>query len=291
MAADALVPAEVTREEGELTAPFVWPDMLGSETAPEPAETGGNRPAQPEPAATELALPQGRPGWLDKPAPPPPHVPEPLRPSRALAEPDAPAETPLQAAGDDLAGPAAGLNAAMQRGQAIHTLLQHLPGLPDDRRTAVATGWLMQNFPEAAAYHGAWIAEACAVIAHPDLAGLFGPGSRAEVPIAGYAETETGRHAVSGQIDRLSVTKDGIRIVDFKTDRSIPAGPGDVDPAYITQLALYRRLVAQARGMADGAAHVETALVWTAGPVVMPLSAALLDGALAAIGVLPVRAA
>jgi len=236
---------------------------------------------------TELPLPPGRPGWLDMPAPPPPHVPEPLRPSRALAEPDAPTDTPAQTVGDSLAGPAAGLNAAMQRGQAIHTLLQHLPGVPDDQRAAAASGWLMQHFPEASARHGEWIDEACAVIAHPDLAGLFRSGSRAEVPIAGYAETETGRHAVSGQIDRLLFTADGARIVDFKTDRTIPASPDDVDPAYITQLALYRRLVAQASGMAK----VEAALVWTAGPVIMPLAPAILDDALAAIGVLPTKAA
>jgi ATP-dependent helicase/nuclease subunit A len=287
MAADALVPDDSEREDGELTAPFVWPDMLEGETQPA-READGTVLAEGE-ATGEGVLPlaPGRPAWLDEPAPQPPHAPEPLRPSRALAEPDPAGEPLLQAAADSLAGPAAGLAAAMQRGQAIHTLLQHLPGMPAADRNSAAEAWLIQNFPEAAAHHGAWIAEACSVIDHPDLADLFGHGSRAEVPIAGYAETEAGQHAVSGQIDRLAIAGSRVQIADFKTDRAIPAGSDAVDPAYLTQLALYRRLVMQA----SGASSAEAMLVWTSGPVIMKLPEALLEDALSAIGVLPMAAA
>ncbi|HSM42486.1 MAG TPA: UvrD-helicase domain-containing protein, partial [Afifellaceae bacterium] len=284
LARHALVPDSAVGDDDELTAPFVWPDMLDGPDRPPLAGPKVEAPAQ---DGAIIDREKHFPDWLDRPAEPPPHVPEPLRPSRALAEPDTPTEPVLQAAAGALAGPAGGLSAPMLRGRAIHTLLQHLPGVPGPQRQRLAERWLMQNFPLAGTDHAAWIAEALAVIDHPELADVFGPGTRAEVPVAGYAETAGGRYAVSGQIDRLLITAERAAIVDFKTDRIVPAEPGAVEPAYVTQLALYRRLVSEATGRVD----VDVALVWTAGPAVMRLPADMLDRALSAIGVLPVPAA
>ena len=68
-------------------------------------------------------------------------------------------------------------------------------------------------------------------MAHPDLAPLFGPDSRAEVPLTGVI----GDAVVGGLVDRLVVLPDRVLIADFKTNRP-PAGPrrghaGHVPPA------------------------------------------------------------
>ncbi len=99
---------------------------------------------------------------------------------------------------------------------------------------------------------------------------FFGPESRAEVAIVGELATEGGRYAVSGRIDRLAHDGAGWHLVDFKTDRAVPATPAEADPAYILQLALYRRLLME---MEPGA-PVSATLVFTAGkdgPNVMPI--------------------
>ena len=85
--------------------------------------------------------------------------------------------------------------------------------------------------------------EAEAVLAHPELASLFAGESRAEVAIVGNVATTKGEYAVSGRIDRLLRDQAGWHLVDFKTDRSLPASLAEIDPAYVLQLALYRRLL------------------------------------------------
>ena len=71
----------------------------------------------------------------------------------------------------------------------------------------------------------------------PELAGLFGPGSRGEVPLAGILR-RPGRAdlAYSGRLDRMLATDEAILIVDFKLGPA-PARPS---PAHVTQLAVYR---------------------------------------------------
>ncbi len=290
LAAGALLPETVEHDDdGELTAPFVWPDMLDRDgdrdsrrrPAAEPgARADSGEPAPQRPLASELPV------WLTRPAAPPPLVPAPLRPSRALAEPDLPADVAVAAAAEEALG-GADLGAAVQRGQAIHALLQYLPDLPASHRLEAARRWLMHHYPQAVTRHADWLDEAMAVLDHADLAGLFGRGSRAEVPVAGYVETTTGRHAVSGQIDRLIIDGRAARIVDFKTDRRIPKDSADIPAAYVTQMALYHRLV----GNVPGLTAVTAVLAWTAGPRAIELTEIDLESALEAIGVLPATAA
>ena len=74
-----------------------------------------------------------------------------------------------------------------RRGQLMHALLQHLPALPADgaaRRRRVR--FLDRPGHGLPGGEAARIAdEVLAVLAHPDLAPLFGPDSRAEVPLTG----------------------------------------------------------------------------------------------------------
>jgi len=106
---------------------------------------------------------------------------------------------------------------------------------------------------------------------------LFVSGSRAEVPIVGTLFSGSETVTVSGQVDRLSVTKNQVLIADFKTNRVPARRIEEVPAAYVEQLAAYRAVLQ--RLYPDR--PVRAALIWTEGPDLMELSAALLDRALA----------
>jgi ATP-dependent helicase/nuclease subunit A len=256
--------AERDPETGELAACHVWPPQLRAPRAPEGVEA----------ATAEAAA--SVPAWLTEPAPTPPPAPEPLRPSRALADPDP--RTDFGGAQEELS--LAGRGEALIRGRALHRLLQILPNLPAETRQAAAERMLLSEVPDGDVAQEIW-REAEAVMADPALAQLFGPESRAEVAIVGRVATERGEYAVSGQIDRLVRGPDGWSLLDFKTSRLVPETLEESEPAYVLQLALYRRLLMEM----DPGADVAATLVWTAGPKIMPIPAAALEKALAGLGI------
>jgi ATP-dependent helicase/nuclease subunit A len=199
--------------------------------------------------AVEVPLPLE--GWAYEMAKPERSPSRPLSPSKP--EDEAAVISPLL--GDD--------TSRFQRGLAIHRLLQTLPELPPEKRRVLGLGWLSPALsPDV-------VDEALAVINHPDTAPIFGLGSRAEVPIVGLV----GNRAISGQIDRLLVTDEAIWLADYKTNRPPPAKVELVAPAYLRQLATYRAILA--RIYPDRPIHA--VLIWTFGPVVMPIPTALLD--------------
>jgi ATP-dependent helicase/nuclease subunit A len=265
--ADALVAPETERdpESGELAAPYVWPQPCRPPLEAKPGgPNAGVRPAQ-------------VPDWLFQPAPSPLRPPEPLRPSRALAEPD-PRVRDADPAHDLQREPA---REALLRGSLVHRLLQTLPGLSGPEARAQADRLLARELGGATRLADEIRAEAEAVLGAPDLAMFFGPESRAEVPIVGRLARAGGDYAVSGQIDRLLRTDRGWRILDFKTNRTVPDGLDEVPPDYLLQLALYRRLLLD---LQPGSA-VDAAIVWTAGPKLMPIPAASMERALAKLGI------
>ena len=81
---------------------------------------------------------------------------------------------------------------------------------------------------------------------------------------------------VVGRIDRLVVNPAEVLILDFKTNRPPPVTIEHADPGYIRQLALYRRAMAQL--YPDKA--IRAALLWTEGPRLMELPAAVMEAAL-----------
>jgi ATP-dependent helicase/nuclease subunit A len=261
--AQSLVPESAPRdpETGELAAPYHWPEAARAGVEVPPAA------AEPVPEAAAL------PNWLHRPAPSPAPAPQPLRPSRALAEPDPRLDGGTGAAAPLVAG------AALLRGRAVHRLLQLLPTVSEPERVFAAERELAGLLVDPAARADVF-AEAEAVLAHPELAQAFGRESRAEVAIAGRVATKRGEYAVSGQIDRLVRTAEGWHIIDFKTDRTVPAHAGQVAPAAVLQLALYRKLLEE---MQPGA--VRATLVFTAGPKLMPQPVALMEQALAKLGI------
>jgi ATP-dependent helicase/nuclease subunit A len=158
-----------------------------------------------------------------------------------------------------------------RRGRLIHRLLQSLPDLPADRRPAAAAGFLDSQAGDLAPAARVEIAvETLRVLADPAFAALFGPGSRAEVPIVG--ELGPGL-AISGQIDRLLVGEREVLIVDFKTNRPPPRSAGETAEPYLRQMAAYR----SALGKIYQGKSIRCALLWTETPRLMELPEGLLS--------------
>ncbi|RHW17261.1 double-strand break repair helicase AddA [Sphingomonas gilva] len=217
---------------------------------PEPPVKPRARPAS---APTEPFAP---PAWLRTPAPVEARPPRPLAPS-ALGEDDVATPPP---------GPA--MRAAAERGRALHALFERLPALPPDRRAAAAQAWLAQRGFDAAEA-GAIAATALGIIADPAHTAIFAPAALAEAPLTAVLADGT---VVSGVVDRLVVTPDAVRIVDFKTGRA-PAAFEEVPTYHLRQMAAY----AAALRIIFPGRSVSASLLYTAGPALFDLAPELLE--------------
>lgn len=259
---DGLKPTlkEATDAKGRL----VW-RIEGAQTASPKARTPSEAPAD-----ADAPLPE----WIARPAPDEPARTLLLAPSGiAGLETGAPG-----LAEQDVSSPLTlGEPTRFLRGALVHTLLEQLPELPEAQWDRAATAF-------AEARGGALdpdlrreiVDETLAILRHPDFAGLFRPASRAEVPVVAHLPDPDGTGAaieVSGQIDRLVVQDDAVLIVDYKTNRPPPTQAQDVAPAYLAQLAAYRAAI----GQLFPGRPVRCALLWTAGPRLMPIPDALLQ--------------
>jgi ATP-dependent helicase/nuclease subunit A len=156
------------------------------------------------------------------------------------------------------------------RGKLIHALLQHLPDLPQADRVAAARAWLdCPGNGLAAGEADALTAETLAIIDHPELAPLFGPDSRAEVPLTGLVAGAV----VGGLVDRLAVLADRVLVADFKTNRRPPERIEDTPVLYLRQMAAYRAVLREIFPDRD----IVCALVWTQAARVVILPDALLE--------------
>ncbi len=159
--------------------------------------------------------------------------------------------------------------ASLSRGQILHALLQHLPDLPEPDRIIAARRYL--NEPAHGLSEAARAALACdvaAVLGHPDLASLFGPGSRAEAPFAGVV----GGVEINGVIDRLVVGPERILFADYKTDRAPPNTAKHVPVPYLRQLAAYAAVLETIYPRRT----IMALLIWTSSAQVMLVPASLL---------------
>jgi ATP-dependent helicase/nuclease subunit A len=214
------------------------------------------------PAATpaEIALP----AWLDAPIPDVPDPPRPLTPSRP-SEPDPATLSPL---GEDQGW-------RYQRGRVIHHLLEMLPQLPRDARLAAAQGFVARRSSAVpAAERDALARDVAAVLDVPDFAAIFGPDSRAEVPVVATRRGPDGRtEVVSGQIDRLVVLPGEVWVVDFKSNRPAPMQVTHVSQQYVRQLRAYRSALASLYGDRK----IRCFLLWTEGPRLMEIPEDMLN--------------
>ena len=180
---------------------------------------------------------------------------------------------------DDAASPLARVGGLgrFRRGSLIHRLLQLLPDIPQVTRRDAAVRLLARE-PDLTGDQRAEMVEAAIGVLDDDrFAAVFGPGSRPEVAVAGQAKALPSGMAVGGRLDRLVVEQDRVLVVDFKTNRPSPARIEDADPAYITQMAAYAAVLAEA--FPDH--RIEAALVWTDGPKLMAVPENMLTAALA----------
>jgi ATP-dependent helicase/nuclease subunit A len=210
------------------------------------ADVGTAEPQAAQGHRAQLPESYGLPPWARAPAPAEALGGPPLYPSRLAEDEDE----------EEVAAPspllAAGRGAARTRGDVTHALFQLLPALDPAARATAAAAY--------ARAHGAGAdvaQEVLGVIQDPRFADVFGPGSLAEVAVAG---TLPDGRALSGRIDRLLVEPGRVTIVDFKTGR--PPGDSGPAPLYKRQMAAYAALVSQ---LYPGRA-VRCVLLYTQGP-------------------------
>ena len=156
--------------------------------------------------------------------------------------------------------------------------MQSLPDIPEAARKAAIEHYLKSAATDFTPAEQAEMAQRVLVILNDLIfADLFAPGSRAEVPIVGrIARAGAPALGVSGQVDRLAVSRHTVLIADYKTDRAMPSRLADVPQPYTGQLALYRAVLAR---IYPGKT-IRTALIFTEGPVVIEVPNAALDAAL-----------
>ncbi|KAB2941848.1 double-strand break repair helicase AddA [Hyphomicrobium sp.] len=227
------------------------------------------------------------PAWATNPAPREAALSIPLAPSRleAYAPDDAGEPLPSQPSyrrpaeeEPPVPPPAARISDhRFLRGTLTHALLQHLPTLPASGWENAAAGFLETRGNALSPSVRCSIAkETLAILTAPEFAALFGPQSRAEVPIVALIPNPQRKGPplkLIGQLDRLVDLGDEVLIVDYKTNRPPPTKVEQVAPAYLFQLAAYRMAL---REIYAGR-RVRTALLWTDGPRIMTIPDALLD--------------
>ena len=218
-----------------------------------------------KPVGRDLAASSALPEWFG----------QPLAEELRLAQPLAPSQPqdaelgPVPFAASPLAArEAAGLR--LKRGQMLHTLLQHLPALPREARAEAARAFLARPGALVTPGQAEMLAEeVVGILDNESLAPLFGPQSRAEVPLTGVV----GNSIVGGLVDRLAVLADRVLVADYKTNREPPVRIEETPVLYLRQMAAYRAVL---RGVFPKRA-VACALIWTQAGRVAWLPDALLD--------------
>ena len=229
-------------------------------------ETGDWSGAATAPATVPRARAAALPDWARRAPPAPAEAPRPVSPSGLGGAKALPGEEGAES------------EAALARGSHIHRLLEHLPAYADVPPIEVARDLLLEADPPAAeADLEGLLAEAQAILRDPTLGALFGRGTLAEVTLSAEVEIAGRRVPVLGAVDRLVVEEGRVLAVDFKTNRAIPARPEEVPSGILRQLGAYAAALVE---IYPGR-RVETAVLWTRGPWLMPLPAALTAEALA----------
>jgi len=242
-------------------------------------------PTAPKHAITAEAEQMAPPPWTQRTAPREPTLAIPLAPSRLeVYTPDEegeplPEQPSPRVRDEPPALPPAALagDGRFLRGTLTHALLQYLPEVHTSRWELAAHVFLELRGKALSPRVREGIAkETLAILEAPEFADLFGPLSRAEVPIVARLPNPKGSGPpvkLVGQIDRLVERGDEVLIVDYKTNRPPPQTVERVAPAYLFQLAAYRLALADVYP----GRHLKAALLWTDGPRIMHVPNALLD--------------
>ncbi|WP_375648843.1 double-strand break repair helicase AddA [Bartonella sp. OT172YNZD] len=187
------------------------------------------------------------PAFFSHKVPEEPVLPKPLKPSVASLAIEADTElssSPKQLTTSPVLG-ATNTNRAfsIEYGNLVHRLLQYLPDYPLQKRRDYA-----QNYLNIKASH--WyesqredaLRHVWKILDHVYLKPLFSEHSRAEVSLMGIVKIRGKEQAISGQIDRLYITKNSIIFADFKTGTP-PENETAIASHHWLQMALYRKLL------------------------------------------------
>ncbi len=152
-----------------------------------------------------------------------------------------------------------------RRGNITHKLLEVLPQIPPKTRKNAAKTYLNHFAADLSEdIRSEIINETLNIIENDEYKSIFGPNSRFEVPITAVLADGT---TINGQIDRLLIEKEDIRIIDYKTNRPPPRDSKDVPKIYVEQLRAYKNALRQIYPHH----RFHCALLWTDGPFLMPI--------------------
>jgi len=195
------------------------------------------------------------PAWASLPAP------DPLRPAKVLSPSDLGGEKALPGE------PAWPEGEAKARGTALHLLLDRLPGRPPADWPAISDALLDE------AHRADALAEAQIVLTRPELAPIFGPETLSEVAVTAH----WGDRVLSGSVDRLVIAADRVLIIDYKSNAVVPDRPESVPEGILRQLGAYAHML----GLIYPDRRIETAILWTKAPRLMPVDPDIVRAALA----------
>ena len=216
--------------------------------------SGGVPPeARPERPLRAFA-PPAIPAWAREPAPQEERPPRPLAPSQMASDRDA------------MPPPGPEMRAAAERGRLLHALFERLPATRPTERRAAALEWLARGAGVTDAEERLALVDAALLIVEaPEYADVFAHDALTEAPLAATLPDGT---VVTGTVDRLSVTAERIRLLDFKTGNRVPRDADAVPESHRRQMAAYGaalRVIFPDR-------PVELALLYTAGPRLIRLA-------------------
>ena len=180
---------------------------------------------------------------------------------------------PSDLGGEKSVGHGAFRENAKSWGTAVHLLLEHLPGVAPGDRLSVASRLLANaGIPNEIVDPIDAEAHVSRVIdAHPD---LFTPDALREVQIAG----RMGEDRVAGTVDLMLVGERVVRLIDFKTNITVPTTPEDVPDAILRQMGAYLHAIRIA--LPDH--EPELAILWTENASLMTLPHAMVSDAFVA---------
>ena len=158
-------------------------------------------------------------------------------------------------------------DAALERGHLLHLLLEHLPKAEPSLWAQMAQT-LIPDPNDCTAL----LAEAVGVLQSAELAHLFAAGTLAEAPIT----AQLGPRRLYGVIDRLIIGRDHILAVDYKSNRTIPATAASTPEGLLRQMGAY----AEALSQIYPTHQIDTAILWTRAPLLMPLNRDIVRAAL-----------
>ncbi len=247
LAALATSPIETPTGEGRRFASGDWEGLV----APIQAER-------------DAAEPAGTPDWIDAPAPPAAPKPTIVSPSGLGGAKVVPGE---------IASDAADETDALERGTRLHLLLEHLPAeapelWPDRARRLLAADAL----PEAEI--ALLLDEAGRVLTNSSLRDLLARPALLEVDLTALIP---GGHLL-GTVDRLIVEAGRVTAIDYKSNRLVPESEAAIPEGLLRQMGAYAHALAQ---IYPGR-RIETALLWTRIPLLMPVDPARAEAAFSA---------